>query len=612
MSFEHLVGKPWFMPKFSRPEAEYFLSQSAVGTFVIRPSSTPDCLALSQKNDDGEIFHARILCIRRGGQYVGYSIGGDSEVFSTVDALLKRVQPKTKLVAPSPNDPRSSARPMGAGMPPPAGMMGGGGMGGGPPSYPNPHMTPNSRALSERGGRPPMQPGMGQPMMGQPGMGGAGQFGGAQPRPMMGGPMMGGGQMGGGQMGGGQMGGGQMGGQMGGGGMPPNPGGSFRGAPGPGPMRQPGMVPMPGMGGPPQQFSGRGGPGPVAPGPGRGPPQPMGRGGPMGGPARGGMQQPQRGGMQQPQQQQGGWNQQPETAVSGFAPGSVLERSTQIDMSELMFEKEIGAGSFGTVYKGQWKSWTVAIKQLKNAVPEDSDEYQDFVREAELMTRLRPHDNVVRFVGVTKPPNLCVRKSARVFLFLTLFLFQIVLEFVARGSMYDLLQSDEQLTGEMMLMMLKGICSGMAHLHEENVVHRDLAARNVLLDHNLVPKLGDFGMSRVLAHSEKSQTKSDTGPLKWMSPESIRNREYSRKSDVWAFAVVITEVLTRCSEPYPDLEPIQVATRVAYENLVPPVPPGASACIIRVLQTCSERDPTFRPEFSDISDWLQWERSAFA
>ncbi len=96
------------------------------------------------------------------------------------------------------------------------------------------------------------------------------------------------------------------------------------------------------------------------------------------------------------------------------------------------------------------------------------------------------------------------------------------------------------------------------------------------------------------------------------SPESIRNREYSRKSDVWAFAVVITEVLTRCSEPYPDLEPIQVATRVAYENLVPPVPPGASACIIRVLQTCSERDPAFRPEFSDISDWLQWERSAFA
>lgn len=92
----------------------------------------------------------------------------------------------------------------------------------------------------------------------------------------------------------------------------------------------------------------------------------------------------------------------------------------------------------------------------------------------------------------------------------------IVLEFVARGSLYDLLQSDEQLSGQTMLMVLKGVCDGMAHLHDENVVHRDLAARNVLLDHNLVPKLGDFGMSRVLERSDKNQTKSDTGPLKWM------------------------------------------------------------------------------------------------
>ena len=91
----------------------------------------------------------------------------------------------------------------------------------------------------------------------------------------------------------------------------------------------------------------------------------------------------------------------------------------------------------------------------------------------------------------------------------------------------------------------------------------------------------------------------------------IENNLSSRKSDIWAFAVVITEVLTRCSEPYPDLEPIQVATRVAYENLVPPIPPGASPCIIRVLQACSERDPNFRPEFNDVSEWLQWERSVW-
>jgi hypothetical protein len=99
-------------------------------------------------SQDGEIFHARILCIRRAGQYVGYrfvtcilrrfdidvslcltallcrtivSIGGDSEVFSNVDALLKRVQPKTKLLAPSP-DARQSVAGRGGG-PPGMGMQ---------------------------------------------------------------------------------------------------------------------------------------------------------------------------------------------------------------------------------------------------------------------------------------------------------------------------------------------------------------------------------------------------------------------------------------------------------------------------------------------------------
>ena len=119
-----------------------------------------------------------------------------------------------------------------------------------------------------------------------------------------------------------------------------------------------------------------------------------------------------------------------------------------------------------------------------------------------------------------------------------------------------------------------------------------------------------MGMSRVI-QGERNQTKSDTGPLKWMAPESIKNREYSRKSDVWAYGVVITEVLTRCSEPYPDLEPIQVATRVAYESLTPPIPPGASQVIVNILRAAAERKPENRPSFQQILSWLNWERSVW-
>eukprot|EP00179_Madagascaria_erythrocladioides_P011833 CAMPEP_0198367422 /NCGR_PEP_ID=MMETSP1450-20131203/155181_1 /TAXON_ID=753684 ORGANISM="Madagascaria erythrocladiodes, Strain CCMP3234" /NCGR_SAMPLE_ID=MMETSP1450 /ASSEMBLY_ACC=CAM_ASM_001115 /LENGTH=238 /DNA_ID=CAMNT_0044074905 /DNA_START=96 /DNA_END=808 /DNA_ORIENTATION=- len=109
-----LHGKPWYKPNFGRQQAEQFLASSPVGTFVIRPSSTPDCLALSQKNANNEIFHARINCCKsHTGVCVGFSIGTDAEVFSTVEALLQRVQPQTQLVPPPTSEQFLASSPVG-------------------------------------------------------------------------------------------------------------------------------------------------------------------------------------------------------------------------------------------------------------------------------------------------------------------------------------------------------------------------------------------------------------------------------------------------------------------------------------------------------------------
>lgn len=69
--------------------------------------------------------------------------------------------------------------------------------------------------------------------------------------------------------------------------------------------------------------------------------------------------------------------------------------------------------------------------------------------------------------------------------------------------------------------------------------------------------------------------------------------------------------MTRCSEPYPDLEPIQVATRVAYENLKPSIPAGSTSTIARIMNLCSASSPELRPEFSDIINLLESETSVF-
>jgi serine/threonine protein kinase len=70
------------------------------------------------------------------------------------------------------------------------------------------------------------------------------------------------------------------------------------------------------------------------------------------------------------------------------------------------------------------------------------------------------------------------------------------------------------------------------------VIHRDLAARNILLRSNNDPVISDFGFARV-AVDDGGQTQASLGPLRWMPPESLKNKLYSIKSDVWSFGVTV-------------------------------------------------------------------------
>jgi serine/threonine protein kinase len=101
------------------------------------------------------------------------------------------------------------------------------------------------------------------------------------------------------------------------------------------------------------------------------------------------------------------------------------------------------------------------------------------------------------------------------------------------------MKSGKKIPPEVLFRVVRGIARGMAHLASQNIVHRDLAARNILLDANFEPKVSDFGFSRVVGESGQGKTSAAVGPLRWMPPESLRDKEYSEKSDVWAYAITI-------------------------------------------------------------------------
>lgn len=79
------------------------------------------------------------------------------------------------------------------------------------------------------------------------------------------------------------------------------------------------------------------------------------------------------------------------------------------------------------------------------------------------------------------------------------------------------------------------------------IIHRDLAARNVLVDHNKLCKIADFGMSR-FANEDGEVIETRHGrnalPIRWMAPESLIYSLFTTKTDVWSFGILMWEIVT--------------------------------------------------------------------
>eukprot|EP01116_Phalansterium_solitarium_P020070 TRINITY_DN5813_c1_g1_i1.p1 TRINITY_DN5813_c1_g1~~TRINITY_DN5813_c1_g1_i1.p1 ORF type:complete len:635 (-),score=207.00 TRINITY_DN5813_c1_g1_i1:169-2073(-) len=269
-------------------------------------------------------------------------------------------------------------------------------------------------------------------------------------------------------------------------------------------------------------------------------------------------------------------------------PSSKSGLDFEILFEDLFMDLQIGSGAFGVVWKGRWRSQLVAIKMLPTHLM-NKKEIRAFQSEAALMKNLRPSPNVVLLMGVcTDPERLCI-----------------VTEYLERGSLDKMLKEASKkgpLPNDVVLKIIRGVARGMNHLHFENIIHRDLAARNVLMSESFDPKISDFGMSR-FSRDDINKTTNNVGPLRWMPPESIQDRLYSRYSDVWSYACLLIEIFTY-EPPYPRMPILQFAMKLVSGEIQHVIPPNAPPFIQDIMRRCFSDQPEARGDFTMICEEL--------
>lgn len=191
---------------------------------------------------------------------------------------------------------------------------------------------------------------------------------------------------------------------------------------------------------------------------------------------------------------------------------------------------KLGEGGFGIVYRGILKSGqSVAIKRFKGAVDDQ------FMAELKVLVVYR-HPNLLPLLGYScDGPSACL-----------------IYAYMKNGCLYDRLMckdNSQSLPWERRLYIALGTARGISYLHtamKEPLVHRDIKSANILLDEQMNPRVGDFGLVRIGSSGERTTvvvTNTMKGTSCYMAPEAMRG-DVSIKLDTFSFGIVLLELLT--------------------------------------------------------------------
>ncbi len=270
----------------------------------------------------------------------------------------------------------------------------------------------------------------------------------------------------------------------------------------------------------------------------------------------------------------------------------------------------IGAGGMGEVYRAKDTKLNrdVAIKVLPESFALDADRVARFTREAQVLASLN-HPNIAAIYGIEEMKSGIISEQRRA---------EMIPDFISRALVMELVEGDDlsvliargPLSLADALPIAKQIADALESAHEQGIVHRDLKPANVKVRADGTVKVLDFGLAKALDPAGASATaeamNSPTltaratqmgmiiGTAAYMAPEQARGRAVDRRADIWAFGVVLYEMLSgqRCFEGE-DIS-ITLASVLKEDVKWHALPADLPAPLQRLLRRCLEKDPKRR------------------
>jgi serine/threonine protein kinase/tetratricopeptide (TPR) repeat protein len=190
--------------------------------------------------------------------------------------------------------------------------------------------------------------------------------------------------------------------------------------------------------------------------------------------------------------------------------------------------EKLGEGGMGVVYKAQDTKLdrVVALKFLPQHLLCDSEAKTRFENEAKAASALN-HPNITTVHEIDEVEGECF----------------IAMEYVGGKSIKELIK-EKKLSIEEILQIAMQIAEGLSRAHQNHIVHRDIKSDNIMLTHEGLVKIMDFGLAKLKGVSKLTKTGTTLGTIQYMSPEQVQGIDVDQRSDIFSFGVVLYEMIT--------------------------------------------------------------------